>query len=121
VILIVAERKRALDEAAPLRALARVRVAERSASTRATAGSAAKDVALLAMPGRCPPTTETRMRQRPRLDKPAHSSGQGYSSCWGSPSRISYHGAFEPTNMWAIGLRFGSSTRDPYGTRILPS
>jgi hypothetical protein len=53
--------------------------------------------------------------------KPAHSSGQGCSSCWGSSSRISYHGAFEPTNMWAIGLRFGSSTSDPYGTRTLPS
>src|SRR5436189_4639774 len=41
----------------------------------------------------------------------------GYSSCWGRSSRISCHGAFEPTNMCAVGLSAGSSTSDPYGTR----
>jgi len=42
---------------------------------------------------------------------------QGYSSCWGRSSKISYHGALEPTNMWAVGLSVGSSTSVPYGTR----
>jgi hypothetical protein len=51
----------------------------------------------------------------------AFTSGHGYSSCWGRSSRISYHAAFEATNMWAIGLRLGASISDPYGTRILPS
>ena len=51
----------------------------------------------------------------------AQSSGHGYSSCCDRSSRISYHGAFEPTNIWAVGLRVGASISDPYGTRILPS
>ena len=51
----------------------------------------------------------------------AQSARHGYRSCCGRSSRISYHGAFEPTNMCAIGLRAGASTSDPYGTRILPS
>ena len=42
---------------------------------------------------------------------------QGYSSCWGRSSKISYHGALEPTNIWPIGLSAGSSTSVPYGTR----
>src|SRR5207244_5055030 len=42
---------------------------------------------------------------------------QGYSSCWGRSSRISCHGAFEPTNMCAVGLSAGSSMSDPYATR----
>jgi hypothetical protein len=42
---------------------------------------------------------------------------QGYSSCWGRSSRISCHGAFEPTKMCAVGLSAGSSMSDPYATR----
>src|SRR5437588_5554888 len=42
---------------------------------------------------------------------------QGYASCRGRSSRMSYQGAFEPTNICAIGLSEGSSTSVPYGIR----
>src|SRR5262249_14360219 len=46
---------------------------------------------------------------------------QRSSSYWGRSSRISYHDAFDPTSMCAVGVSAGSSINVPYGTRILPS
>src|SRR5262249_34543049 len=44
----------------------------------------------------------------------------GYPSQVGSPSRISYHGAFEPTKMCPIGRAPGSPSNAPDGRNSLP-